>query len=181
MTSRKPFVDSTTATGGARQGLGDVQDWLVMTPDIMMKIMTASSSVLSAYIDFTVTLAGGVLDAKFREQIALAVSTANQSEVSIAYHTEIAKKFGMSEDEIIDSQQCHSGDARRAAALKFVSELLVWRGQVSPAAVLGIRSAGYGDAEIIEIAANVAVVTLANCFECIAGGQMDNGDSPGPA
>ena len=75
----------------------------------------------------------------------------------------------MSEDEIEACQQCRSGDARRAAALKFVSELVVWRGQVSRAAVLGMRNAGYGDAEIIEIAANVAVVTLANCFACIVG------------
>lgn len=28
-----------------------------------------------------------------------------------------------------------------------------------------------GDAEIAEIAANAAMVTLANCFECIAGSQ----------
>jgi AhpD family alkylhydroperoxidase len=140
-----------------------------MTPDIIMKIMTASPSVLSGYIDFSVTLAGGVLDAKFREQIALAVSAANQSQVSIAFHSELAKRIGMSEDEIIDSQQCQSSDARRAAALKFVSELLVWRGQVSRAAVLTMRNAGYSDAEIVEIAANVAVVTLANCFACIVG------------
>ena len=169
MTSRKPFVGSIMGADGARQGLGDVQDWLGMTPDIMMKIMTASPSVLSGYIDFSVTLTGGVLDAKFREQIALAVSAANQSQVSIAFHSEVAKRIGMSEDEIRNSQQCQSSDARRAAALKFVSELVVWRGQVNPAAVLGIRSAGYGDAEIIEIAANVALVTLANCFACIVG------------
>ena len=112
MTSRKPFVDSITGTDGARQGLGDVQDWLGMTPEIMMKIMTASPSVLSGYIDFSVTIAGGVLDAKFREQIALAVSAANQSQVSIAFHSEVAKRIGMSEAEIIDSQHCQSSDAR---------------------------------------------------------------------
>ena len=158
-----------------------LQDWLGMTPNVMMKIMAASPSVPSGYIDFSVTLAGGVLDAKFREQIALAVSTANQSKASIAFHSEIAKKIGMSEDEIIASQQCHSSDARRAAALRFVSELVVWRGQVSQAAVLGIRNAGYGEAEIVEIAANVAVVTLANCFECIVGRQREHGDALGRA
>jgi AhpD family alkylhydroperoxidase len=171
MTSRKAFVDSITGTDGARQGLGDVEDWLGMAPNIMMKIMIASPSVLSGYIDFSVTLAGGVLDAKFREQIALAVSRANQSAISIAFHSEMAKKIGMSEDEIEASQQFRSGDARRAAALKFVNELVVWRGQASAEAVIGIRNAGYGDAEIVEIAANVAVVTLANCFACIVGRQ----------
>ena len=88
--ARKPYVKPTRATDGVRQGLGDVQDWLGMTPDIIMKIMTASPSVLSGYIDFSATLAGGVLYAKFREQIALAVSRANQSEVSIAFHSEVA-------------------------------------------------------------------------------------------
>ena len=157
-----------------------VQDRLGMTPG-MMKIIAASPSVLGGYLSFSEALANGVLDAKFREQIALAVSRANQCDASVALHSEIARNLGMTEGEIISSQCCQSDDARRAAALKFVSELVVWRGQISREAVLRIRNAGYGDAEIIEIAANVALVTLANCFECIAGGRMDNGDSPGPA
>jgi AhpD family alkylhydroperoxidase len=179
--TRKQRFHLTSGANGAGEVLEGLQDWLGMTPNVMMKIMAASPSVSSGYIDFSVTLAGGVLDAKFREQIALAVSTANQSKASIAFHSEIAKKIGLSEDEIKASQQCRSSDARKAVALRFVSELVVWRGQVSQATVLGIRNGGYGEAEIVEIAANVAVVTLANCFECIVGSQRELGDALGRA
>jgi len=162
--ARKEQFDSASAADGVRQG---VQDRLGMTPTTM-KILAASPSVLGGYLGLSAALAGGVLDVKLREQIALAVSWANQSEVSIVLHSQLAKKLGMSEEEINTSQQCRSDDTRKAAALKFVNELVVWRGQVSREAVLAVRNAGYGDAEIVEIAANAAMVTLANCFECIA-------------
>ena len=178
--ARKQPVDPVSDAGGVRPILSGVQDRLAMTCG-MMKLMAGSPSVLGGYLGFSVALASGILDAKFREGIALAVSRANQCEASVALHCEIARKIGMTEGEIITSQCCQSDDARRAAALKFVSELVVWRGQVTQEAVFRVRNSGYGDAEIVEIAAHVAMVTLANCFECIAGGQMDNGDSPGPA
>ena len=167
--ARKRHLDPTGLTDGVREVMDGVQDRLGMTPS-MMKIMAASPSVQGGYLGFSAALANGVLDAKFREEIALAVSKANQCDASVALHSEIARNIGMTEGEIISSQCCQSDDARRAAALKFVSELVVWRGQISREAVLRIRNAGYGDAEIVEIAANAALVTLANCFECIAGG-----------
>jgi AhpD family alkylhydroperoxidase len=173
-------VNPTTVTGGASQVLEGVRDRLGMTTN-MTKVMAASPSVLSGYLDFSLALANGVLDAKFREQIALVVSIANQSEALLKMHSAIAKKIGMSEDEIRASQQCHSDDAKKTAALKFVSELVVWRGQVGRKIVRGMRNAGYGDAEIVEIAANAALVTLANCFECLASGLGDLAEPPGAA
>ncbi|MGO8814769.1 MAG: carboxymuconolactone decarboxylase family protein [Terriglobia bacterium] len=178
--ARKQPVDPVSDARRVRPILSGVQDRLAMTPG-MMKFMAQSPSVLGGYLGFSAALASGVLDAKFREEIALAVSRANQCEVAVALHREIARNIGMTEGEITSSQCCQSDDARRAAALKFVSALVVWRGQVTQEAVFRVRNDGYSDAEILEIAAHVAMVTLANCFECIAGGQVDNSDSPGPA
>ncbi len=144
----------------------------------MMKIFAASPAVRGGYLSFSMALASGVLDAKFREQIALAVAGANHSEASVALHHDIAKRMGMSEDEIRASQRCHSDDAKRTAAMKFACELVASRGQVSPEAVLRIRNAGYGDAAIAEIAANAWVVTLANCLECLAASQAEPNGAP---
>jgi AhpD family alkylhydroperoxidase len=135
----------------------------------MMKVISASPAVLGGYQSFLAALANGVLDPKFRERIALAVARTNHADASITLHTEIAKRIGMSADEIRASLQCHSDDSLVAAALRFVGESAVGSGQVSPEAVHRIRNAGYSDAEIVEIAANAALVTMANCFECLAG------------
>ncbi|MGO8814766.1 MAG: carboxymuconolactone decarboxylase family protein [Terriglobia bacterium] len=177
--ARKQPIDPVSDAPGVRPILGGVQDRLAMTPG-MMKFMARSPSVLGGYLGFSAALASGVLDAKFREGIALAVSRANQCEVSVALRSEIARKTGMTEGEIVSSQRCQSDDARRAAALKFVSELVVWRGQVTQEAVFRVRNAGYGDAEIVEIAAHVAMVTLANCFECIARSETQIVAAPDP-
>jgi len=149
-----------------------LQHRLAMTP-AMMKIIETSPAVMGGYLSFSMALASGELDARFRAQVALAVARANRSETLIALHSGIAKKIGMSDDEIRASQRCHSDDAKKAAALKFVSELMVCRGEVSREAVLRVRNAGYGDAKIVEIAANAAMVTLAHCLECIAGNRPD--------
>jgi AhpD family alkylhydroperoxidase len=150
--------------------LEGLQYRLGMTP-AMMRIISASPAVLGGYQGFLAALANGVLDPKFRERIALAVARANQAEVSIALHSEIAKRIGMSEEEIQASLHCHSDDALEAVALKFVGESAAWRGQFSPEGLNRMRRAGFSDAEIVEIAANAGVVTLANWFECLAGNR----------
>jgi len=130
-------------------------------------------AVLGGHLGFATALAGGVLDAKFRAQIALAVAHANHSEASIALYSAIAKRAGLSESEISASQQCHSEDPKRDTALKFVSELVVWRGLVGREAVSRVRAAHYRDEEIMEIAANAGLVTMVNGFERIAAERIE--------
>ena len=79
----------------------------------------------------------------------------------------------MSEEEIRQAQGFESDDARRAAGLRFVHEVVETRGHPSDEAVNGAREAGYSDEEILEMVAHVALTTFSNYTNDLAGTELD--------
>lgn len=165
-------VQPATATGKAKQLLDGVQAKIGMTPN-MMKTMATAPAVLEAYLNFNGTLSTGVLSAKFREQIALAVAQANSCEYCLSAHSAFGKMAGLSADEIRSSREAHSQDAKRDAGLRFAQALVVERGLVSEQAVAAVKAAGYSEGEIAEIIAHVALNILTNYFNNTARTEVD--------
>src|SRR5437764_14216937 len=67
----------------------------------MMKAMAQSPAALEGYLRFSGALAGGSLDPKLREQIALTVAQVNGCMYSLASHTASAGRLGVDGDEIL--------------------------------------------------------------------------------
>jgi len=164
--------DSAAAKDEAKELSGGLQQRLGMTPD-MMKVMAASPALLGGYLGFSMALADGRLDAKFREQIALVVAHANNSDYCFFRHAAIAMRMGMSESEIGECLESRSNDAKTDAGLKFVGQLVLFRGRVNNGAVERVRAAGYSDAEIVEVVANVALDMFTNYLDQVAGAAVD--------
>ena len=169
---RIPAIDPTQATGKGKQLLDGVQAKLGFTPNLMKTLATAPVT-LEAYLNFSVTLGAGVLDAKFREQIALAVAQANSCEYCLSAHSAIGKMVGLKPEEIESSRESRSTDAKRDAGLKFAQLIVVQRGELSDSAVENVRRAGYSDGEITEIVANVAINIFTNYFNHVARTDVD--------
>lgn len=165
-------INPTEATGKAKELLDAVNKKIGMTPN-MTRTMAQSPAVLEAYLNFSGALAGGSLNAKVREQIALAVAEANSCEYCLSAHSAIGKMVGLSEDDINHSRQSASGDAKTDAALKFARAIVLERGEVSNAEVQQIRAAGYTEGEVAEIIANVSLNIFTNYFNHIAGTVVD--------
>lgn len=165
-------VNPAEATGKAKQLLDGVQAKLGMTPNLM-KTLASGPAALEAYLNFSATLGTGKLDAKFREQIALAVAQANSCEYCLAAHSAIGKMVGLKPEEIAASRGAHSDDAKRDAGLHFVQALVVQRGMVSDQDLAGVKAAGYTDGDIAEIVANVAVNIFTNYFNHVARTSVD--------
>jgi alkylhydroperoxidase family enzyme len=79
----------------------------------------------------------------------------------------------LSKEEIRQAQHFGSDDARRAAGLRFVREVVETRGHPSDEAVNGAREAGYADEEILEMVAHVALTTFSNYTNDLAGTELD--------
>ena len=79
----------------------------------------------------------------------------------------------MSKEEIRQAQGFESEDARRAAGLRFVREVVETRGHPSDEALDGAREAGYSDEEILEMVAHVALTTFSNYTNDLAGTELD--------
>ena len=72
-------IDPAAATGAARTLLDAVRSKFGMTPNSLRTFATAPA-VLKGYLDLDDALSAGVLDSRFREQIALAVAQINGCE-----------------------------------------------------------------------------------------------------
>lgn len=165
-------VDPAKATGKAKELLDVVKAKIGMTPN-MMRTMANSPAVLEGYLGFSAALAGGSLNPKLREQIALAVAESNSCEYCLSAHTAIGKMVGLGEIEITESRKAASNDPRVNAALKFARIVVARRGEVTDDDLGYIRQAGYSDGEIAEIIANVVLNIFTNYFNHIAQTEVD--------
>jgi uncharacterized peroxidase-related enzyme len=165
-------VNTAEATGKAKELLDGVQAKLGMTPNLM-RTLASGPAALEAYLNFGAALGTGHLDAKFREQIALAVAQANSCAYCLSAHSAIGKMVGLKPDEIAASREAHSADEKRDAGLQFVQALVVQRGEVSDQAVTRVKAAGYSDGDIAEIVANVVVNIFTNYFNHVAQTEVD--------
>jgi uncharacterized peroxidase-related enzyme len=165
-------VDHAEANGKARQLLDAVQAKLGITPNLMKTLATAPAA-LEGYLNFGAALGTGLLAAKFREQIALAVAQANSCEYCLSAHTAIGSMVGLKPEEVSDSREAHAHDAKRDAGLQFAQALVVQRGDVSDRTFAQVRAAGYSDGEITEIVANVAINIFTNYFNHVAETEID--------
>jgi uncharacterized peroxidase-related enzyme len=170
--TRIKTVDPGAAGKRTAELLASVQKALGMTPN-MMKTMAHSTVVLDGYLSFSGSLGRGALDAKFREQIALAVAEANGCDYCLSAHTAIGNIVGLGAGELAAARQATGADAHASAGLKFAQEIVRRRGQVSDDSLAEVRRAGYSDGEIAEIVANVALNVFTNYFNAVAGTEVD--------
>ena len=165
-------VNPSEATGKTKQLLDGVQAKLGITPNLM-KTLAAGPAALEAYLNFGAALGTGHLEAKFREQIALAVAQANSCEYCLSAHSAIGKMVGLKPEEIASSREAHSADAKRDAGLQFVQALVMQRGVVSDQAVAQVKAAGFTEGDIAEMVAHVAMNIFTNYFNHVARTDVD--------
>ncbi len=101
--SRLHAVDPSTATGKTKELLDAVKGKLGRVLN-MTRVMAASPAVLESYLGFSGALAGGLLDAQTREQIALLTAQANHCDYCLSAHTAIGKMVGLDREQIVASR-----------------------------------------------------------------------------
>lgn len=170
--SRLKAIDPSTATGKAKELLDAVKGKLGIVPN-MTRVMAASPVVLESYLGFSGALAGGLLDARTREKLALLTAQENSCDYCLSAHTAIGKMVGLKHEEIVASREGEGSDARTTAALTFAKQILDARGQIGEDEISAARNAGFSDGEIAEIIAHVALNVFTNYFNIAADVDID--------
>lgn len=171
--NRLPTVDPATATGPAAALFPAVKAVFGAIPNFA-KSMANSPALLKGYLDLFGALSAGVLPYVLREKIALAIAEANACAYCLSAHSYLARNVAnLPGREIEAARRATSGDQRTAAALRFAVLVNSTRGNVADAEVAVVRRAGFSDEEIAEIAAHVALNTLTNSFNSLAGVEVD--------
>jgi uncharacterized peroxidase-related enzyme len=159
--ARIPTIDPQSASGPAADLLAAVKAKLGIVPN-MTRVMANSAAALEGYLNFSGALGKGALPAKVREQIAILVAEVNSCTYCLSAHIAIGKMVGLPESELASAREGASADAKTEAALRFASAVLSSTGEVSDDDVRAVRDAGWTDAQIAEIVANVALNVYTN-------------------
>ena len=165
-------VDPNTVQGRAKELLDAVKAKLGIVPN-MTRTMAVAPAVLEAYLGFSGALAHGVLPSKVREQLALDVGEANQCDYCVSAHSLIGKRSGLTDQDVLNSRRGGSSDAKTDVLLRFARTVVEKQGLVSDEDVAAVRDAGFGDAEIAEVVAHVALNIFTNYFNNIADTTID--------
>jgi uncharacterized peroxidase-related enzyme len=164
-------IDQTPAASHAM--LEAVKKQLGSVPNLF-RLMAQSPATLEGYLGLSGALGKGALDAQTRTRIAMAVAEQNACEYCLSAHTYIGKNMAkLSDSELTDNRVGKSGDAKAAAALQFSNRVVATKGLVSDADLKQVKSAGYSDAQIIEMVGHVALNTFTNFLNGVAQTSVD--------
>jgi uncharacterized peroxidase-related enzyme len=168
--TRLPLIDPD-APGEAKATLDAVNAQLKMVPNLF-RLAANSPAALSALVGMEGALGKGVLRARVREQIAIAVAQENGCDYCLSAHTAIGKMIGVSESQLADARAGKSDDAKVDAMLT-LAVLLRARGRISAMELADAKAGGLTDAEIVEIVAAVALNIFTNYLNIAADTEID--------
>ena len=167
------FPTIEAAPAAAQPLLNAVKAQLGVVPNLF-RTVAHSPAALEGYLGLNGALAKGQLDAKTRERIALAVAEYNNCGYCLSAHSYLAKNLAkLDEAEIAANRAGHSTETKADAAVAFAVKLVAARGHVSDSDLLAVKSAGYSEAQIIEIVLHVALNTLTNYVNEVAQTVID--------
>ena len=170
--SRLNSIAPEQATGKTAELFGAVQKKMGMVPNLV-RVLGNSPAALESYLQFSGSLSGGVLTAKERELIALAVAEANSCDYCLAAHTALGKMAGLSVDQIRDARGGSAVDSKTDALVRFARTLVSERGHVRDADISELKDHGYTDGHVAEVVANVAINIFTNYFNHVAETEVD--------
>ena len=172
--SRIPTPATVDAAPQAAHALlNGVKAQLGLVPNLF-RVLANSPAALGGYLGLNGALAKGALDARTRERIALAVAEVNGCGYCLAAHTFIGTNLAkLDAAEIAANRAGRSNDAKADAAVRFAVAVTEARGHVGDEALAAVRAAGWSDAEILEITVHVALNTLTNYVNEVAGTEVD--------
>lgn len=166
-------VSIVAAPAASRASLEAVNKLLGSVPNLF-RIIANSPQTLEGYLGLNGALGKGVLDAQTRERIALAVAEVNGCNYCLAAHQYLGLNLAkLSAAEVEANRRGTSTDPKAAVAVSFAVKIVNHRGKVSDSDFEAVRSAGYSDAEIVEIVGHVALNTLTNYINEVMGTEID--------
>ena len=171
-----PSIDAAPVASQAM--LHAVEKQLGSAPNLF-RLVATSPAALEGYLGMSGALAKGSLSAPTRERIALAVAEVNGCGYCLAAHSYLGKNLAHLDDaEIASNRDGHSKDAKADAAVHFAAKVAQARGHVDEKDVQAVRTAGYTDAQVIEIVQHVALNTWTNYINEVAKTDIDFPEVP---
>lgn len=155
------------APAAAKAALQGIEKGLGFVPNAFATL-AHSPAALGGYLALSQALGKNSLSAAERETAALAASQVNGCDYCVAAHSYLGGKAGLGADALLAAR---AGTLDGVAAL--ARAITLSRGQISDAQLAAARDAGLDDAKIIDVVAQVALLTLTNYLNNVAHTDID--------
>jgi len=165
-------VDPDYTTGTIGKFFAEIRTKFAMVPNLF-RVLANAPAALEGLMGLSAALAGGALDEKTRERLALAIAESNLCAYCLSAHTALAAKIGLNRAEIERAISASAADVRTDAILKLARAIVVQRGELTDADLAHARAAGLSDGEIVETVANVALNIFENYMSHVARVPID--------
>jgi uncharacterized peroxidase-related enzyme len=145
-----------------------------MVPNAYLTMGSNSPATLESVLHLDAVLRRSSLSAKEIEIVKLVVSEIAACDYCLAAHTLMGKKTGLSRSAILALRHGEPSDDKRNDALaSFVRTLATTRGTLPEDRLAAIRSAGFSDAQIVDITLAMAAIHITNLFNRINDTTLD--------
>ncbi|MCA9173955.1 MAG: carboxymuconolactone decarboxylase family protein [Planctomycetales bacterium] len=169
---RLKSVNPHVAEGRTKELLETVEQAFGVIPNTA-KVMANSPAVLGSFLAFSTAMGGAKIREKLHNQVKLTTSETNSCNYCTSILSAVAPSAGLSAADILAGRTGNSEDRRIKAALAFAHDVLENRGKVSDQQIGTVRSAGFDDAEIVEIVASVVLGCFTNFLNNVADTELD--------
>lgn len=132
-----------------------------------------SPTALHGFLAFRSPEAQGHFDPRQGEIVALAVGQANRCGYCVSAHTAVGRSVGLNDDQIAAARLGTGLNSADAALAHFARAVVEQRGWIDDVTLQAFLQAGYSEGEAIEVVALVAMNTLSNYVNHLAGTEID--------
>ncbi len=174
MSSRIPTPAVEAATGATAEVFAQIKKAAGKVPNTFAAIGAHGPAALKAILNADAILAAGSLSKQELEVIKLAVSAAVGCDYCEAAHATLSKLAGLKQDAIRQIRGGQpTGNPGHDALVRFARLLVLTRGTISDKEYAAVRSAGFTDAQLVDISLALAVITFTNAFNRINDTTLD--------
>ena len=172
--SRLSIPNLESDAGPSGQVYAQIKKAIGNVPNTFAAIAAHGPAALKSVLAADAVFAAGSLTKRDQEVIKLVISAAGGCDYCVAAHSYLAKLAGVKPEalkQIRDGQP--TGDDKRDALIGFVRKLAQSSGTVSDEDFAAIKTAGYGDTQLVEISLAFATTVFTNVFNRINDTEID--------
>ena len=168
-----PLWDENTAPEAARPALASTRRNFGMIPNLE-RMLASAPPVLQGYAHLWDLFDETTLDPIERQVVYLVANFENDCAYCVPWHSLLAEKAGMDSADVAALRAgAPLATPKLEALAAFTRALIQTRGKIAPAALNTFLAAGYKEAQALEVILGLAVKTISNYANSIAGTPLD--------
>lgn len=141
----------------------------------LLGVLANAPSAIETYLTVTEINSRSSFTLAEREVVQITAATNHGCAFCVAGHTAIAYKQGNLPVDLVEGlrEQITLADARLDALATFTRAIIRSKGVVSDAELAAFKAAGYAEQQVIEVILGVALATLCNFSNSLAGTELN--------